>query len=507
MAETNYLELLLKPLYIFKDVIDRLNIDKNNIFFCIFNGKASSDLSFTTSFCLYNGPAMKKEELLTTCFGLGKLPIAPGTWGSLPPVVLYLLTKYYCPYPPSAPILMAFLVIAGAWACVQFSPAVIASTGKKDPGMIVADEVAGQSVTMLFIALLEPDNIYLAAGIGFLLFRLFDIFKPWPCKKLEKLPSGLGILADDLMAGVYGAILAGCFMLLKTRFSGIEMTSAEMETGGIFAAFLGAAQGLTEFLPVSSSGHLVLIEHFIPSLDPESNPMLLFDLSLHVATIGSILIVFHSQILAFSKGLVNIGQYNSLNPTVLYRKSPAVRFCFLAIIATFTTAICYKLFKDPLESSRKLEVLGWTWIITATVLLITDQRVKSRRGLRQIGITFAIIVGIAQGVAILPGISRSGATICTAILLGLHRQWAIEFSFLISIPAILGGAILQIMEQPQVLSGGALSISFLAIGMITAMISGVISLKWLVRASRKRKLKSFALYCLLLSLFVFFYLL
>ena len=158
---------------------------------------------------------MKKAELLTTCFGLGKLPVAPGTWGSLAPVALYLLAEYYCPYPPSTPILMAFLVVAGAWACVQYAPAVVASTGKKDPGLIVADEVSGQAVPLLFITLLEPENIYIAAGLGFVLFRLFDILKPWPCKKLENLPNGLGILADDLMAGVYAAIVfAICYRFL-----------------------------------------------------------------------------------------------------------------------------------------------------------------------------------------------------------------------------------------------------------------------------------------------------
>ena len=83
-----------------------------------------------------------------------------------------------------------------------------AATGKKDPGLIVADEVAGQAITMLVIALLAPDNICNTTVLGFALFRLFDILKPWPCKRLEKLPAGAGILADDLMAGVYGGIVA-----------------------------------------------------------------------------------------------------------------------------------------------------------------------------------------------------------------------------------------------------------------------------------------------------------
>ncbi|MHC5154530.1 MAG: phosphatidylglycerophosphatase A [Planctomycetota bacterium] len=451
---------------------------------------------------------MKKAELLTTCFGLGKLPFAPGTWGSLPPVVAYQVLGYL--WPAANPYFMAFFIIAGSWACVRYAPAVTAATGKKDPGMIVADEVAGQGITMLFIAAAAAFgsvNICNTAVLGFVLFRLFDILKPWPCKRLEKLPAGVGILADDLMAGVYGGIVAVVYILLKDHFQSIEQAAEAIQPGVFFAAILGTAQGLTEFLPVSSSGHLVLIEHFIPSLDPESETMLLFDLLLHVATVGSILIVFASQIRRFFKGLCSIGKHGTLNPIILYQNNPAIRFCVLAIIATFTTALCYKLFKDPLESARKLEVLACTWVVTAAVLLITDQRTKARRGLRDIGIAFAIILGIAQSVAILPGISRSGATICTAILLGLHRRWAIEFSFLISIPAILGGAVLQIIEHPGVLTGGGLSAGFIATGTLTALIAGVLSLKWLIRASRRRKLAPFALYCLLLAGFVLFYLL
>jgi phosphatidylglycerophosphatase A len=153
---------------------------------------------------------MKKAELLTTCFGLGRLPIAPGTWGSLPPVVLYQVLGYL--YPAAIVPVMVFFIIAGSWVCVRYAPAVIASTGKKDPQMVVADEVAGQAITMLVIALIglfRDVNICNSMALGFFMFRLFDILKPWPCKRLEKLPRGVGILADDLMAGVYGAIVAG----------------------------------------------------------------------------------------------------------------------------------------------------------------------------------------------------------------------------------------------------------------------------------------------------------
>jgi len=153
---------------------------------------------------------MNKSELLTTCFGLGKLPFCPGTWGSLPPVVLYQVLRYVPGefYPWITPVVMAVLLIVFSWICVQYSPAVIEATGKKDPGLIVADEVAGQAVTMLIISLLWPGNICNTTVLGFALFRLFDITKPWPCRRLEKLPAGVGILADDLMAGLYGGIIA-----------------------------------------------------------------------------------------------------------------------------------------------------------------------------------------------------------------------------------------------------------------------------------------------------------
>lgn len=166
---------------------------------------------------------MKKEELLTSCFGLGKLPIAPGTWGSLPPVVLYQVLGYL--WPAANPFVMAFFLAAGSWVCIRYSPAIIAATGKKDPGMVVADEVAGQALTMLIIALVAPlcsvsVNICNTTVLGFALFRLFDITKPWPCKRLEKLPAGVGILADDLMAGVYGGIVAAIGIYFMPRCFG-----------------------------------------------------------------------------------------------------------------------------------------------------------------------------------------------------------------------------------------------------------------------------------------------
>lgn len=152
------------------------------------------------------------KRLLTSCFGLGKLPWAPGTWGSLPPVVLYQALAYITAGGILPlwfhPLVHVMLILFGSWVCIQFAPAVIAATGKSDPRQVVADEVAGQALTMLAIVLAGPVNICNTTVLGFALFRLFDVAKPWPIRKIEKLPAGWGILADDLAAALYAAALS-----------------------------------------------------------------------------------------------------------------------------------------------------------------------------------------------------------------------------------------------------------------------------------------------------------
>ncbi len=152
------------------------------------------------------------KRLLTSCFGLGRLPVAPGTWGSLPVAIVFGLMCHFHASGISISIVMAALAIAGSVICVKFAPAAIAATGKNDPGEVVADELAGQAVTFLAAPLLSPEilsirQIWIITAGGFLLFRLFDIAKPCPIRRLEKLPEGWGVLADDLMAGVYAAIV------------------------------------------------------------------------------------------------------------------------------------------------------------------------------------------------------------------------------------------------------------------------------------------------------------
>ena len=152
------------------------------------------------------------KRLLTSCFGLGRLPLAPGTWGSLPPAIIFAVMCHFGSSAALISIVMAVLALAGSVICVKFAPAAIAATGKSDPREVVADELAGQAVTFLAVpffitAVISTKQICITTVLGFLLFRIFDIVKPWPIRKLEKLPKGWGILADDLLAAVFAAIV------------------------------------------------------------------------------------------------------------------------------------------------------------------------------------------------------------------------------------------------------------------------------------------------------------
>jgi len=150
---------------------------------------------------------MKIDRLLVSCFGLGWMPIAPGTWGSLPPTIIFALLCYFGISITSISITMVAMVILGSFICVKFSPYSIGFTAKKDPSEVVADEFAGQAVTFIGAYASGEYPIIITAALGFLLFRLFDIIKPWPIRNLEKLPAGWGILADDLLAGVFAAVV------------------------------------------------------------------------------------------------------------------------------------------------------------------------------------------------------------------------------------------------------------------------------------------------------------
>jgi phosphatidylglycerophosphatase A len=163
------------------------------------------------------------KRLLTSCFGLGWLPLAPGSWGSLPSAVVFGLAFYFGGSDLLVFLLMFAFFIFGSIICLKFSDAAVAATGKDDPNEVVADEVAGQALTFLAMpfvigSVISGHQLFVIVVLGYFLFRLFDTVKPWPSYRLEELPAGWGILADDLMAGVYAGLaltIAAKFWILK----------------------------------------------------------------------------------------------------------------------------------------------------------------------------------------------------------------------------------------------------------------------------------------------------
>ena len=154
------------------------------------------------------------KRMVLTCFGMGYLPIAPGSWGALPPAIIFGLMCYFGLPVLLITLVMAVLVLVGSFVCVRFSDELVASLGEKDPGQIVVDEFAGQAVTFLILPAASTEIALTTIIAGFLLFRIFDIIKPWPIKKLEKLPRGWGVLCDDLLAGIYALIVLNVFIFL-----------------------------------------------------------------------------------------------------------------------------------------------------------------------------------------------------------------------------------------------------------------------------------------------------
>ncbi len=245
------------------------------------------------------------------------------------------------------------------------------------------------------------------------------------------------------------------------------------------AIVLGIIQGLTEFLPVSSSGHLVLLQAWL-GYDPESPQMLAFDVVSHFGTLLAICIVFRKHLIK-----------------LLLRNTYRFRILALAILATLVTGIIYLACKDWLESAfGQVRGVGAAFMVTGLILFVTSRAPRPRCGWKRFGFSRAGIIGIAQGVALLPGISRSGLTICAATLLGLRRRWAAHFSFLIAAPAIVGATILKLGDFLEVSTNDQLS-SFagpLLAGGAVAFAVGLVALVLLLRMVQRSQLHWFSYY-------------
>jgi undecaprenyl-diphosphatase len=245
------------------------------------------------------------------------------------------------------------------------------------------------------------------------------------------------------------------------------------------AIISGLVQGLTEFLPVSSSGHLVILHHYFGYQEPQ----ILFDIFLHVGTLFAIIIYFW---------------YDIIN---LFTKDR--HLLKLILIGFIPTAIVGFVFKGLFEALFvDIKAVGFMLMVTAGFLLMGEAaaRMQDEKRLNAIPLGWirALIIGLVQGLAIIPGISRSGSTIASGLLLRLSRKEAIRFSFLLSIPAILGALLFQIIDTGII---GAVTLPML-VGAFFAFIIGLAAISILVTAVYKSRLKFFAIYCLLAGILV-----
>jgi len=258
--------------------------------------------------------------------------------------------------------------------------------------------------------------------------------------------------------------------------------------GTLQALILGIVQGLTEFLPVSSSGHLE-IGHYLLGIEGHDN--LLFAVIVHGATVLSTLVVFRKDIIQLIKGLFKF-QWNEETKYIAMLLVSAIPVLFLGLF-----------FKDQIESlySGNLFMVGLMLIITAMLLGFTY---FAKKGHAEMKFKDSIIIGIAQALAVMPGISRSGSTIATGILLGKKKKDMARFSFLMVLLPIIGANFLDLLSLKSESVESAIGIVPLVVGFIAAFLTGLLACQWMINIVKKGKLIYFAAYCFVIGLIAIF---
>jgi len=252
---------------------------------------------------------------------------------------------------------------------------------------------------------------------------------------------------------------------------------------GLEAFILGLIQGLTEFLPVSSSGHLEIVKAiFGDNMAPKES--MLMTVILHGATALSTIVIFRKDILEIIKGLFQ------------FKWNDEMKFSLKIVISMIPAAIVGVVFSDELETffDGKLQLVGFMLLLTGALLFLAD---RSKITAKNVGYGHSIIIGVSQMIAILPGISRSGATISTAVLLGIDKEKAARFSFLMVVPLILGKVAKDILSGE--ITTDSSQLMPLSIGFITAFVTGLIACTWMIKIVKNSKLSYFAIYCFIVG--------
>jgi undecaprenyl-diphosphatase len=253
---------------------------------------------------------------------------------------------------------------------------------------------------------------------------------------------------------------------------------------------LGIVQGLTEFLPVSSSGHLVLAAEFLNFQEKG----VAFEVIVHLGTLFSVLIAFRKDVIQMILAPFRILS-SQADKTDAYKY---LRWDICIIAGTIPAALVGLLFKSQIEEFFSNAILVLVMLTVTGIILLLSKYAPQKN--EEITIGRSILIGIAQAFAILPGISRSGSTIVTGLFLNLDRENAAKFSFLLAIPAILGASIIK-MNDLLTVETQHLPYSYMLIGLLAAFVSGYLAIFWLLRVVKQGKLEWFALYCFAVVIF------
>ncbi|HHY94465.1 MAG TPA: undecaprenyl-diphosphate phosphatase [Firmicutes bacterium] len=273
----------------------------------------------------------------------------------------------------------------------------------------------------------------------------------------------------------------------------------------VWAILLGAIQGLTEFLPVSSSGHLVILQ----GLAGIKAPGVTFEVALHLGTLLAVVVVLWSDIRAIWDDLVYGGtQAPGRLGRPRRRQRSGRRLLVMLLVACLPTGAIGVLGKDALERLfSSPAAAAWALVGTGLVLMASPLLLRGRTPMSRVKVGQALLVGTAQGLAIIPGLSRSGITITAGLAAGLEPDAAARFSFLLSIPAILGAAAVDVFDLRRQagaslsgwLAAAGLSPVSLLLGVGTATVVGIVSVRWMLGLVRRGQLRPFAYYCFLIA--------
>ena len=258
------------------------------------------------------------------------------------------------------------------------------------------------------------------------------------------------------------------------------------------SAVLGFVQGVAEFLPISSSGHLTLFQHFFGMPEPDQ----LFNVLLHFATLLAVCVVYWRDILEM------IGEFFRFFGELFSRRSyrgnpPEARRMVLLLIVGTLPLFAVLLINDQVESLGNNPIfVSCALLVTGCILFLSDRMAKGRKTTRNATLTDVLLVGVAQGFATVPGLSRSGCTISAGMALGFDRKFAVRYSFLLSLPAVLGATLLKVLDVLE-LEGGVPeeSIPVYVLGMAVAAVVGYFSIKLVNLLAAKGKFGAFAYYC------------